>query len=76
MVEQLHDEYKCILPAYKRGRLYKPGMSMFLPAGTEYESECFVLERKAVKVMVEGPAADESAPEKKTRKKKAQEVEG
>jgi hypothetical protein len=57
-MKELHDVYKCVIPAYKGGVAYNIGDTMMLPAGTVYEGNCFVLVEKA------------PVPEKKTPKKK------
>lgn len=54
----VNDEYKCVTTNFRDGVLYKPGEPMFLPAGTEYKGNAFVLVKKGEK------------PAKKTSNKK------
>jgi len=60
------NEYRCVIPCYKKGRFYNVGDIMRLPAGTEYVGDLFVLEK----------AAELEEKPKKAVKKKSPEVKG
>ncbi|NLF35483.1 MAG: hypothetical protein GX585_05915 [Clostridiales bacterium] len=58
-----YDEYRCVLPNYRDGRVYHIGDTLKLLPGTEYSGKCFVLEKAA-------------PVEKPKKKKKSQEAKG